>query len=112
MKYLTGNEIRQKYLDFFAERGHLVLPSASLIPHDDPTLLLIGAGMAPFKPFFTGKMKPPSPGDYHLREMRAYGSILKTSAIRPAIIRILKCWATFPSGITSRRKSFPGPGNF
>lgn len=61
MKYLTGNEIRQKYLDFFAERGHLVLPSASLIPHDDPTLLLIGAGMAPFKPFFTGKMKPPSP---------------------------------------------------
>lgn len=61
MKYLTGNEIRQKYLDFFKARGHLVLPSASLIPHDDPTLLLIGAGMAPFKPFFTGKMKPPSP---------------------------------------------------
>lgn len=61
MKYLTGNEIRQKYLDFFKAHGHLVLPSASLIPHDDPTLLLIGAGMAPFKPFFTGKMKPPSP---------------------------------------------------
>ena len=61
MKYLTGNEIRQEYLDFFKARGHLVLPSASLIPHDDPTLLLIGAGMAPFKPFFTGKMKPPSP---------------------------------------------------
>ena len=60
MKYLTGNEIRQKYLDFFKARGHLVLPSASLIPHDDPTLLLIGAGMAPFKPFFTGKQKPPS----------------------------------------------------
>ena len=61
MKNLTGNEIRQRFLDFFAQRGHLVLPSASLIPHDDPTLLLIGAGMAPFKPFFTGKMKPPSP---------------------------------------------------
>ena len=51
MKYLTGNEIRQKYLDFFKAHGHLVLPSASLIPHDDPTLLLIGAGMAPFKPY-------------------------------------------------------------
>lgn len=61
MKNLTGNELRQKFLDFFAQRGHMILPSASLIPHDDPTLLLIGAGMAPFKPFFTGKMKPPSP---------------------------------------------------
>lgn len=61
MKNLSGNEIRQKFLDFFKERGHLILPSASLIPQDDPTLLLIGAGMAPFKPFFTGKMKPPSP---------------------------------------------------
>lgn len=60
MKNLTGSEIRAKFLKFFEERKHLVLPSASLIPQDDPTLLIIGAGMAPFKPFFTGKMKPPS----------------------------------------------------
>ena len=59
MKNLTGNEIRRKFLDFFKEKGHLEVASASLIPQDDPTLLLIGAGMAPFKPFFTGKMKPP-----------------------------------------------------
>jgi len=57
---MSGNELREKYLQFFAEKkGHLRLPSASLIPENDPTLLMIGAGMAPFKPFFTGKMKPP-----------------------------------------------------
>lgn len=56
---MTGNEIRKKYLDFFAEKDHLIVPSASLVPENDPSLLLIGAGMAPFKAFFTGKMMPP-----------------------------------------------------
>ena len=60
LKNLSGNELREAYLNFFAEKkGHLRLDSASLIPENDPTLLMIGAGMAPFKPFFTGKMKPP-----------------------------------------------------
>ena len=62
MKYMTGNEIREAYLNFFSQKkGHLHMPSASLIPKDDPTLLMIGAGMAPFKAFFTGKVKPPCP---------------------------------------------------
>ncbi|WP_338626225.1 alanine--tRNA ligase [Selenomonas sp. TAMA-11512] len=57
---MSGNELREAYLRFFAEKkAHLRLASASLIPENDPTLLIIGAGMAPFKPFFTGKMKPP-----------------------------------------------------
>lgn len=56
---MTGNEIRDKYLQFFKNKEHLILPSASLLPDNDPTLLLIGAGMAPFKAFFTGKVKPP-----------------------------------------------------
>jgi alanyl-tRNA synthetase len=59
---MTGNELRQKFLQFFAGKDHLILPSYPLVPDNDPSLLLIGAGMAPFKPFFTGKMKPP-----HLR---------------------------------------------
>ncbi|MGI5839048.1 MAG: alanine--tRNA ligase [bacterium] len=58
---MRSDEIRQKYLDFFKTKDHLVLPSASLIPENDPTLLLIGAGMAPFKPYFTGQAKPPHP---------------------------------------------------
>jgi len=61
LKQLTGNELRKLFLDFFASKDHLIQPSSSLIPENDPTLLLIGAGMAPFKPFFTGKMKPPHP---------------------------------------------------
>lgn len=52
MKNMTGNELREAYLQFFAEKkGHLRLPSYSLVPENDPTLLLIGAGMAPLKPF-------------------------------------------------------------
>ena len=60
MVYMTGKQLREAFLKFFEEREHLIMPSASLIPQDDPTLLLIGAGMAPFKPFFTGKLTPPS----------------------------------------------------
>lgn len=61
MIQMTGNELRKKFLQFFASKDHLILQSYPLIPENDPTLLLIGAGMAPFKPFFTGKMKPPHP---------------------------------------------------
>ncbi|MBR3747623.1 MAG: alanine--tRNA ligase, partial [Selenomonadaceae bacterium] len=58
---MTGKEIAAAFLKFYEDRGHLVMPSASLIPENDPTLLMIGAGMAPLKPFFTGKLKPPCP---------------------------------------------------
>ena len=57
----TGDEIRAAYLRFFEERGHLVMPSASLIPAGDPTLLLTSAGMAPFKPYYAGDETPPNP---------------------------------------------------
>ena len=61
MIYMSGNQLRQKFLQFFASKDHLILPSYSLVPENDPTLLMIGAGMAPFKPYFTGKLKPPHP---------------------------------------------------
>ncbi|MGE5559850.1 MAG: alanine--tRNA ligase [Chloroflexota bacterium] len=57
---MTGNEIRAKYLEFFASKGHTVLPSASLVPVGDPTLLWINAGMAPLKPYFEGRVAPPN----------------------------------------------------
>ncbi len=57
-QFLSGSEIRQKFLDFFAQRGHQILPSASLIP-EDPTVLLTIAGMLPFKPIFLGQRSAP-----------------------------------------------------
>ncbi|QSZ26549.1 alanine--tRNA ligase [Aceticella autotrophica] len=60
MEKLGMNELREKYLSFFESKGHLRLPSFSLIPKNDKSLLLINAGMAPLKPYFTGKEIPPS----------------------------------------------------
>jgi len=53
------NELRKMYLDFFQSKGHLVMKSFSLVPHNDNSLLLINAGMAPLKPYFTGQEIPP-----------------------------------------------------
>jgi alanyl-tRNA synthetase len=61
MKPLGLNEIREKYLAFFESKDHLRLPSFSLVPHNDPSVLLVNAGMTPLKPFFTGAQTPPAP---------------------------------------------------
>ncbi|MCL2718484.1 MAG: alanine--tRNA ligase [Lachnospiraceae bacterium] len=59
MKTYTVNELRKMFLDYFESKGHLVLKSASLVPHNDNSLLLINSGMAPLKPYFTGQVIPP-----------------------------------------------------
>ncbi len=59
MKSLTGEEIRTAFLNFYQKRGHLIMPSASLVP-DDPTVLLTIAGMLPFKPVFLGHEARPA----------------------------------------------------
>jgi alanyl-tRNA synthetase len=57
---MLSRDIRSSFLGFFKKYDHLVLPSFSLIPQNDPTLLLVGAGMAPLKPYFTGEKIPPN----------------------------------------------------
>lgn len=59
MQNMGLNEIRERYLAFFESKGHLRLPSFSLVPENDPSILLINAGMTPLKPYFTGAQTPP-----------------------------------------------------
>lgn len=59
MKWTSLNDLREKYLSFFESKGHLRLPSYSLVPNNDNSLLLINSGMAPMKKFFTGEVTPP-----------------------------------------------------
>jgi len=56
---VTGDELRQAFLSFFQDRGHKIIPSSSLVPHRDPTLLLTSAGMVQIKPYFLGLEAPP-----------------------------------------------------
>lgn len=58
--YKTVNQVRSTFLDYFAKQGHMVAPSAALVPNNDPTLMFVNSGMVPFKNYFTGKDKPPS----------------------------------------------------
>jgi len=58
---MKSSEIRSKWLEFFSSKGHHIEPSASLVPHNDPSLLWINAGMAPLKPYFDGRVKPEHP---------------------------------------------------
>ncbi len=58
---MTGDELRELFLRFFEGKGHKLFPSSSLVPHEDPTLLLTNAGMVQFKPYFMGELAPPHP---------------------------------------------------
>jgi alanyl-tRNA synthetase len=57
---MNVDQIRKTFIDFYVSNGHLLIPSASLVPHGDPTLLFTNAGMIPFKPYFMGLSEPPS----------------------------------------------------
>ena len=72
MKKYGVNELRQMFLDFMESKGHLVMKSFSLVPQGDKSLLLINAGMAPLKPYFTGAGETTKNKSQHMPEMYPY----------------------------------------
>src|SRR3712207_7926328 len=57
---ISGEEVRRRFVEFFEERGHREVPSSSLVPHNDPTVLLTTAGMQQMTPYFMGLEQPPA----------------------------------------------------
>mgnify|MGYP005842226477 FL=1 len=85
MKRMTGAEIRQSFLDFFASKDHLIVPSASLVPVGDPTLLLTNAGMNQFKNIFLGLQEPKHPRVADVQKcMRVSGHLNDLEAVGPS----------------------------
>ncbi len=76
---MTSREIRKSFLDFFAKKGHIIIPSSSLLPKDDPSVLLTTAGMQQFKPYYTGEKDPIK--DFGVRRTASIQKSFRTSDI-------------------------------
>lgn len=107
---MKASEIRSKWLEFFAGKGHKIEPSASLVPHNDPSLLWINAGMAPLKPYFDGRVKPENPRLANSQKCIRTNDIENVGKTRRHHT-FLRCWAISPSATISRKRRSPGPGN-
>ena len=112
--YLTAAEIRARFIEFFAERGHTIVPSASLVPGGDQTLLFTNSGMVQFKDALTGVEKRDyvRAVDYQRAcASRASTTTSRRSAARPATTRCSRCWATGASATTSSARRSTGRGS-
>jgi hypothetical protein len=109
MKKYGLNELRQMFLDFFESKDHLVRGSYSLVPHNDNSLLLINAGMAPLKPYFTGQEIPQ---EWLPVRNVSEPVILKTLERQPDMALSLRCLEISLLEIILRQKQFTGHGSF
>ena len=111
---LTSREIRSRFLGFFEERGHRVLPSASLVPEGDPTLLFTNAGMVPFKRVFLGEeVRDYKRATTSQKCMRVSGkhNDLENVGARRGTTPSSRCSETSPSATTSRKTPSSTPGS-
>ncbi len=107
-------EIRRDFLEFFRGKGHTIVPSAPLVPGNDPTLLFTNSGMVQFKDVFLGAEKRSYVRAADVQRcLRAGGkhNDLDRSATPRATTPSSRCWATGRSATTSRRTRSPGPGS-
>ena len=111
MENIELHDIREKFLKFFESKGHLLHPSYSLIPKNDKSLLLIGAGMAPLKKYFTGEETPPA------KRMTTSQKCVRTGDIdmserRFATLHSLRCLETSALETILKQKQYIGHGSF
>lgn len=106
----SHHQIRRKFIDFFVKRGHLEIPSASLLPEYDPTLLLTNSGMAPLKPYFLGVKKPPASRLVNAQKCVRTGDIESVGDIHHlTFFEMLGNWSVGRPGFSDFKKEGEGP---
>ena len=111
----TGSQIRQDFINFFTARQHTFVPSSSVVPGGDQTLLFTNAGMVQFKDVFLGTDKRPYTRAVNSQKcMRVAGkhNDLDDVGRDNRTTRSLKCWETGHLATITKPKRFPGPGNY
>ena len=111
MNISTAAELRALFLKFMQEKGHALIPSASVIPENDPTVLFTTAGMHPLVPYLMGAKHPMGTRLTDVQKCVRTGDIDDVGDASPPAPS-LRCWATGRWAITSRRKQSPGAGSF
>ena len=111
LKKYGVNELRRMYLEFFESKGHLAMKSFSLVPHNDNSLLLINAGMAPLKPYFTGQEIPPRKRVTTCQKCIRTGDIENVGKTDTSSVHFLKCLVTSLLEIILNMKQSHGHGS-
>ena len=109
MNISTAAELRALFLKFFQQKGHALIPSASVIPENDPTVLFTTAGMHPLVPYLMGAKHPMGTRLTDVQKCVRTGDIDDVGDASHCTF--LRCWATGRWATTSRRKLYPGAGS-